>query len=273
MEQKYIRNFSIIAHIDHGKSTLADRIIEHCNLVDPRNKMDQMLDTMDIERERGITIKSTAITLNYTANDGSIYTFNLIDTPGHVDFTYEVSRALAACEGVLLVVDASQGVEAQTIANMYLALENDLEIIPVINKIDMPTADIERTRHSIYTSLGLDPDIAVPVSAAKEQISACCWKKSSNSYRTAGRIDEALKALIFDSYFDKYVGTVTKVRLYDGTLKRGDEIKMLSTASPTKSTTSAFSLTPQKTEKLMPGQVGYVVANIKSVTDTKSATP
>ncbi|HPK46031.1 MAG TPA: GTP-binding protein, partial [Spirochaetota bacterium] len=230
MEQSLIRNFSIIAHIDHGKSTLADRIIERCKAIDPRNHVDQLLDDMDIERERGITIKANVITLNYQSKDGKIYTFNLIDTPGHVDFAYEVSRALAACEGVLLLVDATQGVEAQTIANMYLALENDLTILPVINKIDMPNADIQRTKESIKKSLGLDPDTVLCVSAREGiGIDELLEKIIEIIPAPKGNPSAPLKALIFDSYFDQYVGVVTKVRIFDGQVQEDDEIMLFST--------------------------------------------
>ena len=270
-KMKNIRNFSIIAHIDHGKSTLADRIIEKCRLVDDRNKVDQMLDTMDIDRERGITSKANAITLKYSAKNVEDYIFNLIDTPGHVDFAYEVSRALASCDGVLLVVDATQGVEAQTIANLYLAMENDLEIIPVINKIDMPAADVEKTKHSIEKTLGLDADHAVAVSA-KEGINIEELLEKIVEYIPApkGDINKPLSALIFDSYFDKYVGTVVKVRIYDGEIKKDDVIKMVfSGREYTVNEVGVFRLNLEKRDKLLPGEVGYVIANIKSVTDTK----
>ncbi len=271
MDLRLIRNFSIIAHIDHGKSTLADRIIERCHLVDPRNQKSQLLDTMDIERERGITIKSNAITLNYNSKDGNIYTFNLIDTPGHVDFTYEVSRALTSCEGVLLVVDASQGVEAQTIANLYLAMENNLEILPVINKIDMPSADIERTKDSIDRTLGLDPETAVPVSA-KEGIGIddLLEKLIQVIPPPTGTPEEPLTALIFDSFFDKYLGVIMKVRVFSGNVRKDDIITMYATGKEYQvSDVGVFRLSLEKREMLGPGEVGYIVAGIKSVTDTK----
>ncbi len=271
MDITRIRNFSIIAHIDHGKSTLADRIIEKCRLIDPRNHMDQMLDTMDIERERGITIKSNAITLNHTGADGNEYHLNLIDTPGHVDFTYEVSRALAACEGVLLVVDASQGVEAQTIANFYLALENDLEIIPVINKIDMPSADVEKTKESIQKTLGLDPSAAVCTSARDGiGIDELLERIIQVIPPPAGDPSAPLRGLIFDSFFDKYQGAIIKVRVYDGTVKRGDTMLLYSTQKRYDvNETGIFRLDLQKTDSLGPGEVGYIISNIKSVVDTK----
>ncbi|MBN1497586.1 MAG: elongation factor 4 [Spirochaetes bacterium] len=271
MDLRHIRNFSIIAHIDHGKSTLADRIIEKCRLVDPRNHRDQILDTMDLERERGITIKSNAITLDYTARDGSRYTFNLIDTPGHVDFTYEVSRALAACDGVLLVVDASQGVEAQTIANLYLALDNDLEILPVINKIDMPSADIPRTKEGIEKSLGLDADTAIAVSARDGTgIEDLLEKIVEFIPPPQGNSGAPLRALIFDSFFDNYQGAIMKVRIIDGTVRRGDTIMFFSTGKKYEVTeVGIFRLTMEKTDVLHPGDVGYIVAGIKSVIDTK----
>ncbi|MCU0847217.1 MAG: translation elongation factor 4 [Spirochaetes bacterium] len=271
MDLKHIRNFSIIAHIDHGKSTLADRIIEKCKLVSSRDLVDQMLDNMDIERERGITIKSNAVTLNYKSRSGEDYIFNLIDTPGHVDFTYEVSRALAACDGVILVVDASQGVEAQTIANLYLALENNLEILPVINKIDMPTADIEGTRESIKKILGLDPSSAVPVSAREGTgIDDLMEKIIETIPCPEGKQDGPLKALIFDSFFDKYLGAIIKVRIFDGTVKKDDQIMLFSTGKKyTVTEVGIFRLNLEKKPILEPGDVGYIVAGIKTVVDTK----
>lgn len=271
MDLSHIRNFSIIAHIDHGKSTLADRLIEKCRLVTDRNKKDQMLDTMDIERERGITIKSNAITLNYTSKAGEDYIFNLIDTPGHVDFTYEVSRALSSCDGVILIVDATQGVEAQTIANFYLALENDLEILPVINKIDMPAADIENTRAQIDRTLGLDPDIAV-LTSAKEGIGIDELLEKIIEIIPApkGDINSPLKALIFDSFYDQYLGAVVKVRIIDGCVKKDDVIKFFSTGKEfTVNEVGVFRLDLEKKNMLAPGDVGYIVAGVKSVVDTK----
>ncbi len=271
MELAHIRNFSIIAHIDHGKSTLADRLIEKCSLVNDRNRKDQMLDTMDIERERGITIKSNAITLNYIAKNGIDYTFNLIDTPGHVDFTYEVSRALSSCDGVVLIVDASQGVEAQTIANFYLALENDLEILPVINKIDMPSADIPSTKNQIEKILGLDTDHAV-LTSAKQGVGIDELLEKIIEYIPAPKGIEAspLKALIFDSFYDQYLGAVIKVRIFDGRVKKDDVIRLFATGKEfTVIEVGVFRLDLEKRASLGPGEVGYIVAGIKSVGDTK----
>lgn len=271
MDLAHIRNFSIIAHIDHGKSTLADRLIEKCSLVNDRNRKDQMLDTMDIERERGITIKSNAITLNYIAKNGIDYTFNLIDTPGHVDFTYEVSRALSSCDGVILIVDASQGVEAQTIANFYLALENDLEILPVINKIDMPSADIPSTKNQIEKILGLDTDHAV-LTSAKQGIGIDELLEKIIEYIPIpkGVENAPLKALIFDSFYDQYLGAVIKVRIFDGRVKKDDVIKFYATGKEfTVIEVGVFRLDLEKRESLGPGEVGYIVAGIKSVGDTK----
>jgi len=271
MNSAHIRNFSIIAHIDHGKSTLADRIIEKCNLLDSRNHMDQILDTMDLERERGITIKSNAITLNYRSNAGEEFVFNLIDTPGHVDFTYEVSRALAACEGVLLVVDASQGVEAQTLANLYLAIDNDLEIIPVINKIDMPSADVEATRKSIQKTLGLDPAHAA-LTSAREGIGIDDLMEKIIEYipPPTGSADGPLQALIFDSFFDQYVGAVIKVRIVQGSVRKDEEVVLISSGRRyTVTEVGVFRLEREKRESLRPGEVGYIIAGIKAVADTK----
>jgi GTP-binding protein LepA len=271
MDLSHIRNFSIIAHIDHGKSTLADRLIEKCRLVTDRNKKDQMLDTMDIERERGITIKSNAITLNYTSQSGEDYVFNIIDTPGHVDFTYEVSRALSSCDGVILIVDATQGVEAQTIANFYLALENDLEILPVINKIDMPAADIESTKAQLDRTLGLDPEIAV-LTSAKQGIGIDDVLENVIKVIPApkGDINAPLRALIFDSFYDQYLGAVVKVRIIDGSVKKDDVIKFISTGKEfTVNEVGVFRLDLEKRNTLGPGEVGYIVAGVKSVVDTK----
>ncbi|MBN2402637.1 MAG: elongation factor 4 [Spirochaetes bacterium] len=266
-----IRNFSIIAHIDHGKSTLADRIIEKCRLVAPGKHADLLMDSMDIEKERGITIKTNTITLNYISKNGEEYILNLIDTPGHVDFTYEVSRALGSCEGVLLLVDATQGVEAQTIANMYLALENNLEILPVINKIDMQNADIERTKESIEKSLGIDPEQSVLISARMGTgIDELLERLIEVIPPPKGDPDKPFKALIFDSYFDKYMGVLIKIRAFDGSVKKDDTILLCSTRKEfTVTEVGIFRLEREKKASLNPGDVGYITAGIKSVVDTK----
>ncbi|HBM7905534.1 translation elongation factor 4 [Enterococcus faecalis] len=269
--QEKIRNFSIIAHIDHGKSTLADRILEKTNTVSSREMQDQLLDSMDLERERGITIKLNAIELNYTAKDGETYTFHLIDTPGHVDFTYEVSRSLAACEGAVLVVDAAQGIEAQTLANVYLALDNDLEILPVINKIDLPAADPERVRTEIEDVIGIDASEAV-LASAKAGIGIEDILEQVVEYVPApsGDIEAPLKALIFDSIYDSYRGVVLNIRVIDGVVRPGDKIQMMSNGKTFDVTeVGVFSPKPIARDYLMVGDVGYVTASIKTVQDTR----
>ena len=266
---KNIRNFSIIAHIDHGKSTLADRLIQHAGVVDPRNFKDQILDNMDIERERGITIKSQAITLPYHAEDGEEYTLNLIDTPGHVDFSYEVSRALASCEGVLLLIDAAQGVEAQTIANLYLAMENNLEIIPVINKIDLPTADVERVIEQIDSELGLDPFSHLKCSAKEgigiEEILEAIVKRIPPP---KGDPEAPLAALVFDAQYDSFRGTVVHCRVFDGTVKPGDVIRLMANQETYKvEEVGHFLLARVRADQLSAGDVGYIIAGIKTVSD------
>lgn len=265
-----IRNFCIIAHIDHGKSTLADRILELTGLVAKRDMVDQILDSMDLEREKGITIKSQAVRLHYTAKDGKDYILNLIDTPGHVDFTYEVSRSLAACEGALLVVDASQGIEAQTLANTYLALENDLEIVPVINKVDLPAAEPERVRREIEDVIGLDASMA-PCISAKTGLNIDEVLECVVNYIPApsGDSNAPLRALIFDSYYDAYKGAIAYVRIKDGSVSVGDTIQMMSSGHTFEVVEVGYfepRMTPCQT--LYAGDVGYITASIKNVRDT-----
>jgi GTP-binding protein LepA len=266
-----IRNFSIIAHIDHGKSTLSDRLIQATDVVSDRDFQDQILDTMDIERERGITIKSQTVSLPYRAGDGQNYQLNLIDTPGHVDFTYEVSRALAACEGALLLIDASQGVEAQTIANLYLALEHDLEIIPVINKIDLPSADVERVKNQIEDDLGLDAAKSLEISAKEGTgIEQLIEAIVNHLPPPAGETQAALQALIFDSHYDPYRGTVVYFRVFQGKIQAGDTIMFLSNRAAYKvEEVGVFQLERTPMKALSAGQVGYMIAGIKTVSDTR----
>ena len=266
-----IRNFSIIAHIDHGKSTLADRMIQLCGIVADREFKDQILDTMDIERERGITIKSQTICLPFTAEDGVTYTLNLVDTPGHVDFSYEVSRALASCEGALLLIDAAQGIEAQTLANLYLAMENDLEIIPVINKIDLPAAEPEKVAAQIDEDLGLDGST----------IQMCSAKTGKGVHELLnavvrllppprGNSDTPLEALIFDAQYDPYRGTVISVRIINGTVKTGDQIVFVSNSAEYRvEELGVFRLRREMRQQLAAGEVGYIIAGVKTVSDTR----
>ncbi len=272
MDSQKIRNFCIIAHIDHGKSTLADRILEKTETVAQRDMEQQILDNMDLERERGITIKARAVRLNYRAQDGELYTFNLIDTPGHVDFNYEVSRSLAACEGAIIVVDASQGIEAQTLANTYLAIEHDLEVVPVVNKIDLPSADPERVCDEVENVIGI-PAMDAPRISAKmgTNIEAVLEKIVTDMPAPQGDPDAPLKALIFDSYYDPYKGVIIYVRVKDGSVKVGDTIRLMATGAEFVVTETGY-MSPSaliNTGTLTAGEVGYIAASIKSIGDTQ----
>ncbi|GAX08291.1 translation elongation factor LepA [Secundilactobacillus silagincola] len=269
--QRDIRNFSIVAHIDHGKSTLADRILEMTDTVAKRDMQDQILDNMDLERERGITIKLNAVELTYDAKDGHTYEFHLIDTPGHVDFSYEVSRSLAACEGAVLVVDAAQGVEAQTLANVYLAIDDNLEILPVINKIDLPSAEPEKVRKEIEDVIGIDASDAVMASAKKgigieDLLEQIVHKVPAPD----GDLEAPLRALIFDSIYDDYRGVVLSVRLFEGTVKPGDKIRLMNSGAEYEVTeVGVNSPKPLKRDQLIAGEVGYITASIKDIEDTR----
>ena len=271
MENKYIRNFSIIAHIDHGKSTIADRLIERTGTLSEREMEDQVLDNMDLERERGITIKAQTVRLNYKAQDGHEYQLNLIDTPGHVDFNYEVSRSLAACEGALLVVDAAQGVEAQTLANVYLALEHDLEIIPVINKIDLPSADPERVKKEIEDVIGLDTSNAILCSAKTGQgIDDILAAIVDYIPAPEGEENAPLRALIFDSYFDSYKGVIAHIRVKEGHIKKGMKLKMMATGKEFEVTdVGCFRPQPVDLGRLDDGEVGFIAGSLKDVRDVR----
>ncbi|MDC7221941.1 MAG: translation elongation factor 4 [Spirochaetales bacterium] len=269
--QDKVRNFCIIAHIDHGKSTLADRFLEKAQMVTERDFHNQMLDSMDIEQERGITIKSQAVTINYLAADGETYQLNLIDTPGHVDFAYEVSRAITSCEGAILLIDASQGVEAQTLSNMYLALEHDLEIIPVVNKMDLPSADLERVKEQIDHDLGLDKDLVFPISAktglgVDELMNGLVeWIPAPD-----GDPKAPVQALTFDSHYDPYRGVIIHIRVFEGTIKEGDSIRLMSNGAEYKvEEAGLFRLKMERTGTLSSGDVGYIIAGIKNISEVR----
>jgi GTP-binding protein LepA len=270
-ELKHIRNFSIVAHIDHGKSTLSDRLIQTCGGLSTREMREQVLDSMEIERERGITIKAQTVRLEYKASDGETYILNFMDTPGHVDFSYEVSRSLAACEGSLLVVDASQGVEAQTLANAYLAIENDHEIIPVLNKIDLPSAEPERIRTQIEDVVGIDASEAIPVSAKTgEGIAEVLEALVKRLPPPVGEADAPLKALLVDSWYDAYLGVVTLVRVVDGHLRKGMKLRMMATDAVNEvDRVGVFRPKQEMVDALGPGEIGFITASIKSVADCK----
>lgn len=271
MQMQHIRNFSVIAHIDHGKSTLADRLIQHAGVVEDRLFRDQILDSMDLERERGITIKSHTISLPYKSKRGEEYVLNLIDTPGHVDFSYEVSRALASCDGVLLLVDASQGVQAQTLSNLYMAMEHDLTIIPVINKIDLPSADVERVLEQIDRELDLDPEMAVLCSAKEgtgiDEVMEAIVERIPGP---RGSAENPLAALIFDAHYDSFRGVIVRCRVFEGTVRAGDIIRFMSNQSTYKvEEVGIFRLKREARDKISAGEVGYIISGVKTVSDTR----
>jgi GTP-binding protein LepA len=271
IDTSLIRNFSIIAHIDHGKSTLSDRLIQLCGSVPEREMKEQILDSMDLERERGITIKAQTVRLDYKAKDGHTYRLNLMDTPGHVDFAYEVSRCLAACEGAILVVDASQGVEAQTLANVYQALDNKLEILPVLNKVDLPAADVDRVKEQIEDVIGLDASDAIPISAKTgKNVEAVLEAIVKRLPAPKGDANQTLKALLIDSWYDAYLGVVVLVRIIDGSLRKGQKIRLMSTAADYQvERVGIFRPKQEMVDELGPGEVGFFTAAIKEVADTR----
>ena len=270
-EIKRIRNFSIIAHIDHGKSTIADRIIHKCGGLTDREMKQQVLDSMDIERERGITIKAQTVKLNYKAKDGNIYTLNIIDTPGHVDFGYEVSRSLSACEGSLLIVDSTQGVEAQTLANVYQALEINHEVIPILNKIDLPASDLEKTKKEIEDVVGIDTSNAIPCSGKTgEGIDEILETIVNNLPAPKGTTDEKLKSLLVDSWYDSYLGVVILVRVIDGKIKKNMKIKLMSNNQEYMiEKVGVFTPKPTDVEELNSGEIGFIITGIKTLSETK----
>jgi GTP-binding protein LepA len=270
-DQKHIRNFCVVAHIDHGKSTLCDRILEKTGAVELRDLQPQLLDDMSIERERGITIKLNAVSVTYKAEDGDTYLFNLIDTPGHVDFTYEVSRSLSACEGAILIVDATQGVQAQTLANGYLAIDNGLEILPVVNKVDLPSSNVERCQLELIDTLNIDPDKVMPVSAKTGVgVEHLLEHIVKDLPAPQGDPDKPLKALIFDSKFDPYRGVIVLIRVMEGSVKVGDTIRLMHNDGIYQVTEVGIR-TPkeQKQDSLSAGEVGYLAASIKNISDVQ----